>query len=386
MTKTIVFSNYNFLLLAHYATFAYQDILFEYLTKKKTKLVTKINFPLPELPILKRIEITNTRLGKKGENVIVKSLSSPPYFAYILQSFQLIYLILKSGQIYDVVIAEDSLLAILSIFLKKLGKIRTVIFYSHGLDKKRFNNFLMNFLYRKLEHLSAKNSDHNWFLNKSFKEIREKQGINSETLFWIPSSIEVKTIERKIDIFNHNIVFLGVVNKKNGAQLIPKIIQQVKREIPDIKIDIIGSGDLSKWMEKEIKKLNLESNVKMMGTLEFKEFSPILTNYSLGIAPYEDVFDTLTATSDSMKMRVYLAAGLPVVITKGFIFSDEIEKYKLGFSVPFTIKDFSNAIIKLLKNKDTNLKIRKKALAYSEKYDIINIYNKTFNKIMRMLS
>jgi len=385
MSKTLreKISQDSFLLLAHYATFAYQDILFDYLTKRKAKLVTKINFPLPELPILKNIEITNARPEEKETKIIVKSFSSPPFFAYIFQSLQLIYLIIRSSQVYDIVIAEDSLLAILSIFLKKLGKIKTVIFYSHGFDKKRFNNnLLMNLLYKKLEYFSATGSDYNWFLNRLFKEVRKKQGINAEKLFWIPSSIEIKTIKRKTDIFNHKIVFLGVVNKKNGAHLIPRIIQEVKKEIPNIQIDIIGSGDLSDWMKKEIRKLNLESNIKMLGTLEFNEFSPILTSYSLGIAPYEDVFDTLTATSDSMKMRIYLAAGLPVIITKGFIFSDEIERHKLGYAVSFRSKSFSKAIIALLKKKYTNLEIRKKALAYSEEYDIINIYNRVFEKVI----
>jgi len=382
MKSEKLFEPYSFLLLAHYATFAYQDLLFEYLTKRKGKLVTKMNFPLPELPVLKHIEMTNVREGKFDKTKSLRSLSTPPFLAYIFQSFQLLYLVLKHNQRYSVAIAEDSLLAFLCVLLKKIGKIQTVIFYSHGLDKKRFNNSLMNFLYQKLEHFSSTNSDYNWFLNRSFTEFRKKQGIKENTLFWIPSSVEVKTVKRKTDVFNHKLVFLGVVNKKNGAHIIPKIMQKIKKEISDVKLDVIGNGDLFDWLKKEIKRLNLQSNIRLLGMLEFKDFAPLLTDYSVGIAPYEDVFDTLTATSDSLKMRIYLAAGLPVVITKGFIFSNEIEENDLGFAVDFKADAFADAIVKLLREKDFSLTVRKRALNYSKEFDIINIYNRTFQKIL----
>ena len=67
-----------------------------------------------------------------------------------------------------------------------------------------------------------------------------------------------------------------------------------------------------------------------------------------------------------MKMRVYIAAGLPVVITKGFLFSHEIEEYQLGFSVNYEVKAFANKIIQILSNDHLNKKFRTNALAYSK--------------------
>src|SRR3990167_10500764 len=120
--KTSHFQNHikshSFLLLAHYATFAYQDLLFSYLTKNKAKTVTKMNFPLPELPNLKNLEITVLQSGKKEKIIKKKSFYSPPALAYVLQSFQLLQLVIFSKPKYDVVIAEDSLLAALSIILR----------------------------------------------------------------------------------------------------------------------------------------------------------------------------------------------------------------------------------------------------------------------------
>lgn len=375
-------SSHTFLLLAHYATFAYQDILYEYLTKRKAVRVTKFNLPLPELPTLKQIEITTTEKGVKKSYKKIQSFVKPPAIAYVLQTIQLLFIISFSRKTHDIVIAEDSLLATSAEVLRFFGKCKTVIFYSHGIDKRRFNNNLMNALYQRLDRFAAKNADYNWFLNKTFSMLRKNQGITENSLFWVPASVEVKTVTRKKNVFNHTIVFLGVVNKKNGADLLPAIIHKLKNKIPDVSLDIIGSGDSDDILKKEIKRLKLEKNIHMLGMKTFEDFSKILTTYSVGIAPYEKVFDTLTATSDSMKMRVYLAAGLPVVITNGFVFSDEIEKLKLGFAVDFKVDSFVDKLYTLLTDKKLNQSIRIKALAYSEKIDIINIYNNAFDTIL----
>ncbi len=375
-------SSHSFLLLAHYATFAYQDLLFEYLTENKAKKVTKMNFPLPELPYLKHLEITETQNGKQVKKVKIFSLHQPVLLAYTFQSLQLIFLILFSAKKYDLIIAEDSLMAFLSILLRFFGRCKKIIFYSHGVDKQRFSFPLFNWFYQQLDTFSSTNSDFNWFLNRNFYKIREDQGIPRKRLFWIPASVPIKSLKRKENVFNHTIVFLGVVNKKNGAHVFCDIVKEIKTTIPDIRLDIIGNGDLLQTLKKQIAHYALEENIRLLGLKEFKDFSQILTEYTIGIAPYEDKFDTLTATSDSMKMRVYLAAGLPVIITKGFIFSKEIDENKVGFAVDFKAEKFAQAVSSILNNQQLAENLRKRALEYSKETDVHAIYDKTFSSIL----
>jgi len=381
--KLNVISSHTFLLLAHYATFAYQDLLFQYLTDNKALLVTKFNLPLPELPLLKKIEITDSQKGKIETTRRITSSVQPAILAYAIQSFQLFFIILLSENKYHVIIAQDRLLAFIAIILRIIGKCQTVIFYSHGVDRRRFRYTVMNKLYNFLDRVSATKSNFNWFLSKAMITIRKKQGVDPNTSFWVPSSISTNTILRRKEVFNHKVVFLGALNDKNGANLLPKIILEVRQTIPDITLDIIGGGELYDSLKNEVKKLRLNKSINFLGVLKFEDFSQILTNYSVGIAPYEYVFDTLTSTSDSMKMRVYLAAGLPVIITQGFIFSDEIEKNGLGFVANFNIDSFAKAIIKVLKNPTLNKIIRYRALVYSKKYDIAAIYDNIFPKILK---
>ncbi|MCL4359691.1 glycosyltransferase [Patescibacteria group bacterium] len=381
--KPDIFHSRSFLLVAHYATFAYQDLLYDYLTKKGARLVTKFNIPLPELLFLRQVEITRAEAGKTTGIRHYPTLKNPPFLAYLIQSMQFFLLVILSSESYDMVIAEDSLLAFVCVALRFCGKVKRVVFFSHGIDKKRLPNRLFNQLYQSLDKISAVHADYNWFLNSNMRQVRLDQGIRDEKLFWIPAGIPVYSIPRRADIYNHRIVFLGVLSIKNGAHLIPEIANRLRKKIPDLTIDVIGEGELSESIRADIRRLKLEDTVIMKGLRTSEEFLPKITGYAVGIAPYEDDMMTLSSSSDPMKMRIYLSAGLPVVITKGFNFSSEITKYNLGYEADYDTNSFVQALSKLLRNKKMYYVKRRNALEYSKRFDVIDIYNRTFTSMFK---
>lgn len=372
----------SILLVAHYATFAYQDLLYEYFTKKRpTVVVTKVNLPLPDLPILRHIGLTHAVRGKKPVIKAIPSLWKPRALAYFVGALQYLWIALISPYTYDYVIAEDSLLAFTSILLRIMGKVRHVIFYSHGIDFTRFGSTWANRLYQTLDRVCATHSDYNWSLSKNMFPIRSRQGIPSDRLFWVPSSLPIDILPRKTFVKSHTIVFLGVINDKNGVGILPDIIMEVKKIVPDVRLDVMGEGDMRQELEHRIKALGLTKHIRMLGNIEFGEFKDKMTNYRVGLVTYKYSEVNLIPTSDSMKMRVYLAAGLPVVLTKGFIFSDEVMKNKLGFAVDYDAKAFATPIIQILTDDTGSRRLRTRALAYSKSMDLTAIYDRTFRTI-----
>ena len=372
----------SILLVAHYATFAYQDLLFEYFTKKRPALlVTKLNFPLPDLPLLHHIELTHGRNGKNQKARVITSLWKPRTIAYLYQVLQYLWIIMTSSYTYDYVIAEDSLLAFTSIILRTLGKVRHVIFYSHGVDFTRFSGSWANRLYQALDRFSARHSDYNWSLSQNMFPIRKRQGVAHDRLFWIPSSLPIDILQRKAHVTNHSLIFLGVINDKNGVGILPDIVIEVKKKVPDVRLDVMGEGDMKPEIESRIKSLGLGKHIRMLGNLEFGEFKDTMTNYRLGLVTYKYSEVNLIPTSDSMKMRVYLAAGLPVVLTKGFVFSDEVVKNDLGFAVDYDAQAIARRVSQILTDDGLSRRLRRNALSYSKSMDLTAIYDRTFGAI-----
>ena len=151
----------------------------------------------------------------------------------------------------------------------------------------------------------------------------------------------------------------------------------------DASLDIMGDGPDRQSLEKEIKKLGLTSNIRLLGHLSFEEFGDKLTDYQAGIVSYEFSKNNLLQLTDSMKLRLYTAAGLPIVITKGFDFSTEVEKNGLGIAVPFGVVPFAKALATLLTDTNLSSKVRKTALLYSKKYDLHTFYENAFARILK---
>lgn len=376
------YKNQSFLLLAHYATFAFQDLLFDFLTDNKALTVTKANFPLPELPYLKNIEIHISSKGMIHPFKTYSTISKPPVLAYIAQAIQLLWMSLFAIPKHDIVIAQDSLLAVISLIMKYIGRCKKVVYYSHGVGLSRFSHSFINRMYQFLDYIAAKYSDYNWILTTSMLPVRNDQHISITKIFHVPASIPISTINRKNTSTGNNLIYIGVLDDRNGVTLLPKIMKIVLQSIPDATLDIIGDGPFRNELTEIIRSLKLNQHIRILGLKKFHEYSQILTDYAIGLAPYRNETDNLTSKTDPMKIRIYNAAGVPVITTKGFHFSHEIEKYKTGVTADFSSENFSHEVVSLLQNRTILQSMRTEALAYSKKYDIYSIYRKTFSQML----
>ena len=376
------YKNQSFLLLAHYATFAFQDLLFDFLTNHKALLVTKANFPLPELPFLKKIDIQTTEMGINNQLKTFPTLSKPPALAYIIQAIQLVWLSFWTLPKHDIIIAQDSLLAIISLLLKCLGRCKKVVYYCHGLGNSRFSISYLNRVYQLLDTIAARYSDYNWLLTTKLIPIRKTQQIPDTNIFHVPASIPISKINRKTISTGNRLIYIGVLDERNGVMLLPTIMKIVIQSIPDATLDIIGDGPLLNSLEVSIHSLALDRHIRLLGLKKFNEYSKILTDYAIGLAPYRNATDNLTSNTDPMKIRIYNAAGVPVITTKGFHFSYEIETSGTGVTANFSSENYAHAIISLLKNNKTLRSIRSRALVYSKNNDVYDIYRKTFAQML----
>lgn len=359
----------KFLLVSHYATYAMQDLLYEYLTNNKVKLVKKINFPLPELPFLKGIEIEENVKGRLLRKTYLASLVKPSFIAYVLHFLQLIWLGISDKNSYDVAIAENSLLVFGCLCLKKVGRIKKIIFYSHGIADDRFHESLMNSVYQWMDSYSARHSDLSWLLSKKMIPTRIKQGVPEDAIFWVPTALQLSKMERKSAYQKEALVFIGAINEMNGAFMLSKIMKSIWRKHPTIGLDIIGDGPLMESLKVDFKKINTNGKVSFLGVQRFDDYKDTLTDYIAGLAPYKPSASNLLQSTDPMKVRLYMAAGLPTITTKGFPFSKEIVENDLGFTVEYEERSYADAIERLLSDKGMYQLKRKNNLEYSKRFD-----------------
>ncbi len=152
------------------------------------------------------------------------------------------------------------------------------------------------------------------------------------------------------------ILSLGRISWKKGFNtLIPAFVEVAKKE-PNAFLVIAGEDDQNykKEVKKLIKEFKVNNKVLFTGML--------LGEDKAGAFKESDVF-TLPTYSENFGMSVIEAmhCGLPVVVSEGLGIGRGIAENKAGIVVKKENKEFSAAILKVLKNKQFSRKIGENA-------------------------
>lgn len=110
------------------------------------------------------------------------------------------------------------------------------------------------------------------------KYYRDK--ISNTKCVYIPNVID-KIYKKPKYNTNHNIISIGRLSKEKGFDDLIDVVNIISKKIPDIKLDLIGDGNLKEELKRKISSLNLENNIKIHGYLEHKQIEKIITKDSL---------------------------------------------------------------------------------------------------------
>lgn len=153
--------------------------------------------------------------------------------------------------------------------------------------------------------------------------------------------------ERCVRKSNHTVLFLGELGKRKGCYDIPAVVEQVSKEIPDIKFILAGAGTAQD--ESAIKQLIKEKKIE-----QYVEFPGWVTGEQKDRLLREaDVF-YLPSYNEGMPMSILdaMGYGLPIVSTNVGGIPKIVFTEKNGFCLePGNSEEMGEAIISLIETK-----------------------------------
>jgi len=371
-----------------YATGPAQD-LEEYLVKLKINKLLFIGHPLFYVPGRKGScykKYTNGNLIKEKNLPNWKIQSPLSYVKDVLLTFWWVFL---TEEKWDLYIGLGNINAFVGIWLRRLGKTKKVVFYTIDYVPKRFENKTLNALYHWVDKFCVKNADQTWNLSSRMAEAREKQKGMKQSIYnkqvTFPIGIWFDRIKRLPfeEIEKHTLVYMGHLLEKQGVQLVLEAIPEIVKEIKDFKFVIIGSGEYEGTLKKMRKDLNIEKYVEFKGYVkDHKDIENMLARCACGVAMYNKEVDTWTYYADPGKVKVYLATGLPIIITDVPHIARQIEDVKCGVVIDYKKEDLVNAIVSLMKNKDLLKKYRENASEFAKQFDWNVMFYKYLGNIL----
>jgi glycosyltransferase involved in cell wall biosynthesis len=137
-----------------------------------------------------------------------------------------------------------------------------------------------------------------------------------------------------------------------------------------VVLDIAGHGPQERELRAMVGRLGLGDAVTFHGFLsDHRDVEAFLARASVAAAPYEDTPDSFTRFADPSKLKSYLAAGLPIVLTPVPNNAAELADRGGAEVVPDDAEAIAAAIARCLASPQEWTARRAAALSYARGFD-----------------
>ena len=293
----------------------------------------------------------------------------------------------KTHRRFQIFIGIDCLNGFMGIILRKLGLVEHVIFYPVDYSINRFKNPLLNSLYQILVKTSIKESSLMWSVSSRISRFFEQQfGASKDKTLIVPHGFhEPPQIKGTSDPFElKKLVYTGGLGPSSGLPLAIDAFSDVVKIVPEAKLFIIGQGSKEDvaGLKKIVNDNNLGNYVKFLGVMVTKDVLNFLQDCSVGIAPYSSKESWVQFADCGMKIKEYLACGLPVITTNVTGAGKLIKENHVGITINYTRADLVNAFLKILSDKDFYEKCRKNTQNAIAEYEWSQILEKKWKETL----
>ena len=380
------FEEKKFIIATHHMVYGAPQALKDYLIQENTKETVFIGLPFHEQ------RMTFFEVYKEKKKFFSKLSSrkfSFGFLDYVLDFFTVFYLIFKQNHKYDFFFGVDGLNCLAGLLLKKMNRVNHVVFYSIDFVPVRFDNKILNYIFHTIEKICVNKSDLVWNVSPRIAEGRKQflQIPNDPThQIVVPIGVWNKNIRKRDfkDVKKHQLLFVGHLLEKQGVQLVLDTIPDIVRKIPDFKFFIVGGGEYESVLKEKIKKLQIEKYVYVVGWIREREkLDDMMSESACAIAIYKPEKEKLynfTYYSDPTKLKDYLSAGLPIILTSVPYNAGQIQSKKCGIIVSYSKDSIGRAVIELMENSEKLKNFRLNALEMAKQFEWNKIFYQAFEE------
>lgn len=214
----------------------------------------------------------------------------------------------------------------------------------------------MPILYRKTKFITISDSSRTEMVRYGFREDNIRviyPGVDSEKYRPTTSSYRPSTF---------NIVFLGRLKKYKGIDVLVKAMKLVVKEIPEVRLIVVGRGDRGEELKNLVRTLHLENNIEFYGFVSENKKIEILQMANVAICPSFKEGWGITVIEAN-------ACGVPVIASDVSGLRDSVVNRKTGFLTPYGDSEgIAKKIILLSKNRKLSDELSKNAIEWSRRF------------------
>ncbi len=217
------------------------------------------------------------------------------------------------------------------------------------------------------EHHAVNHADGVISVSKPLAQLRKSQG--AKKVITVPNGVVMDhfVAARQKEPHPPTLLYIGLLSEAWGVDLVLEALPIIMLDIPDIRFLVVGSGAYSDELERMTTQLGLRDKVTFYGKQPYNELGKYMCKADVGTAVYKS--RKFVEYASPMKIKDYLAAGLPVITSKIGEAEEIIIDSGAGELVDCSPASIASAALRILTNKDIADGYTQAAIRYAPQLD-----------------
>jgi glycosyltransferase involved in cell wall biosynthesis len=353
----------------------------DYLLQKGAKQLVMVNHPLVKegnsWHLLTRYE--------KGRLVSQKKYRLPnhPPYTFALDPFVPLRLPATTAWF-----GFNNLAARRGLRYRRRGKVQKVYYWAVDFVPERFGKSVLTRAYNRVDRQVSQQADARIELTGTAAEKRvEYLGLDAGAMApaltvpmgtWLERTPKAGAAAWK----RKRVVYLGHLVERQGVATLLEALAIVMRRNREVTADVVGGGPLADELRTQAKKLGIAGRVTFHGFVkDHKDVEAILAEGTVAAAPYKHDRTNFTQFADPGKLKAYLGASLPMVLTDVPPNARQLEQAGAAVVVDDTPQAVAQGLERLLADRDTWRKAHRAAAKLAREFDWNNILGRALKEL-----
>jgi glycosyltransferase involved in cell wall biosynthesis len=295
--------------------------------------------------------------------------SRPPY------TFPLDLLMPFAGGEVDVFFGFDNLSSARGLLRRARGRAGQVVHWAVDFVPDRFGaGSPLTRAYDTLDRACCRRADLRVEVSQTALDARDARlGLGSDAAPSLPVPIGLWADEARKTAPDahqrHRAIFIGHLVERMGVGTAIRAIAELRARGTELPLDVVGRGPEREALEALATQLGVGDLVVFHGFRVRDELEERLAGASIALAPYQDDGKSFTQFADPSKLKSYLAAGLPILLTPVPPNAHDLERANAAEVVADDPVAFADALSHLVGGAERWSAMRAAALELARSYD-----------------
>jgi glycosyltransferase involved in cell wall biosynthesis len=270
----------------------------------------------------------------------------------------------------------NPLAAARGLLARRQRRARSVVLWSVDFVPDRFgHDTVATRAYDRLDRLCCLGTDARVELSKAARDARNRRhGLAADAVptHVVPMGAWLDRVPTTSPdgLERRHVVFLGHLVERQGVDAFLEALALLKNRGERLTAAVIGGGPLERELREHADTLRLGTVVRFHGFVpDHRVVEQLLADASVAVAPYRADETSFTRYADPGKLKAYVAAGLPIVVTDVPPNAHELEREAGAEVVLYDAAAIAEAISRALDSPERWRERRAAALAYARRFD-----------------